>query len=661
MLVRLRRRRLAPALLVLAAALTVPAAPGAAAPKVRCKPGQVPVIAGTASKPKLTLKKGKAQCKPQPKLKASQAERAAGTPQGAVASTADAILQALAINPAVLKKAERKLGKKATSALVTRTLGDWRSGASAQARRFAEEGFHYSGTFGDAAKGTAGSAKLDAGPAAGDGTGVKATATIEFSADAKGLKSLGADQITSGKSAKVRLDVSFEDAPTACPSAAGRVDGKLNASAKLTLTIDGQATTMSAKIEAKYFLSVGADARWKTIDGVDVWTTFGYSAPGEGTSTWRGNRSGAGFTDQGIFGDKAPKSFDDAIKEQRSHVRDDLGGVWGPKGRVLYSDPSTDNIFNYGGSISHLKGMVLTEIATQYLMFAAVEYIRHVVGPRGDKHWHDAEACLRLEGAPDKSRLGPGETAKVTVKNARAADGAAVATGQSATGVASLVPGSASVPAGGQFEYTLTAPTSTPVNASWQVVALSPAGKKTVSGNLAEETAFTVTLDSLETGDFATHLVTAKLTGTLKTTPVAQRPAESSASGPVTWTPLTAISHLGHEYMSSTLKNPVGGGTWTVIVTRKENDTLRVQILFSEDTLVMYTIVNDPLPEPCGSGICDEPPIEQPIQGPTPIALGLIGDFELPSAGGTKALKNSVLDAGDGLTSDATVTVTPGS
>ena len=661
MLDRFRRRRVAaPTFLALAVALTGPTVPAAsAAPKVRCKPGQVPVIAGTASKPKLTLKKGKARCKPQPKLKAVHVERPAASPQGAVASTADSLTQALAANPSALAKAERKLGKKATGKLVKRALGDWRGGAQAQARRLADDGgFHYQGTFGEAGKGTAGSAKIDAGAATADGQGVKATATIEFSADSKGLKSLGADKITSGKSAKVRLDIAFEDAPNACPTASGRVDGKLNASASLTLTIDGQATTVSAKVEVKYFLTVGGDAHWKTIDGVDVWTTFSYSAPGESTSTWKGNRSGAGFTDKGLFGDKAPKSFDDAIKEQRSHVRDDLGGVWGPKGRVLYSDPSTDNIFNYGGSISHLKGMVLTEIATQYLMFAAVEYIRQVAAPRGDKHWHDAEACLRIDGSPDKSRLGPSETAKVTVKNARAADGAQAATTQTATGVASLVPGSASVAAGGSFDYTLTAPNTSPVKASWRVVALSPAGKKTISGNLGDVTAYTVTIDDLETGDFATHAASARLTGSLTTSPVAERPLESSASGPITWTQISGYAKGPYN----TLVNPSGAGRWTVIVTRSGPDELTVSIYFSEDTVLWFTHVNDepPEPPPC-SGDCDPPPIYTQVQGAMPVPLNMVGTFTLPAAGGVKRLQNAILDDGDGLTSDATITVTPGS
>ncbi len=660
MLVRSPRGRLTlSGFLVLAFAMTAPVAPGAAAPKVRCKPGQVPVIAGTASKPKLTLKKGKAQCKTQPKLKSSLVEPAAATSQGAVASTADSLTQALAANPAALKKVESKLGKRATSQLVARTMQDWRQGASAQARRLADDGgFHFAGSFGDAAKGTAGSAKIDAGAPSPGAAGIKASATIEFTADSKGLKTLGADKITSGKSANVKLEIAFEDAPATCPTAAGRVDGKLNASAKLTLTIDGQTTTVSAKVEGKYFLTVGGDARWKTIDGVDVMTTFSYSAPGESTSTWRGERAGAGFTEKGIFGEGSG-DFESAIKEQRSHIRDDLGGVWGPKGRVLYSDPSTDNIFNYGGSIAHLKGMVLTEIATQYLTFAAVEYIRQVVAPRGQKHWLDAEGCLKIDGAPEKAKLGPGESTKVTTKNARAFDGTPAATTQTATGQASFTPGSSSVAAGGSFDYTLTATTTSPAKANWQVVALSPAGKKTISGSLEEQAAYTVKLDSTEQGDFATHYATAKLTGELKTKLIPfSSTGESSASGPVTWTPLSFDSKM-KPY--NWLQTPSGVGTWTAVVRTTGPDELTVQLYFSEDTVLWFTHVNDepPDPPPC-SGQCDPPPVYTQIQGAMPVALGMVGTFTLPSAGGVKTLSNSVLDGGEGLTSNATVTVTPG-
>lgn len=96
-------------------------------------------------------------------------------------------------------------------------------------------------------------------------------------------------------------------------------------------------------------------------------------------------------------------------------------------------------------------------------------------------------------------------------------------------------------------------------------------------------------------------------------------PAPGRVVGPVTWTPISGVSLLSHQYLDSTLKNPVGSGIWTAIVTRKDDGNLRVQVLFSEDTVLWYTIVNDPLPEPCGVGICDDPPVEQQIQGAMPL------------------------------------------
>ena len=650
-------RVMLPAVVSLAVAMTLPASPGAAAPKVRCKPGQVPVISGTASNPKLALKKGKPRCQAEPKLKSSKIEPAASTPQGSVSSTADQITQALAAKPEALKKAEKKLGKKATGSLVARSLNDWRSGAQAQARRLADDGgFHYAGSFGDAAKGTAGSAKIDAGAANADGSGVKATATIEFSADSKGLKDLGADKITSGKSAKVRLDIAFEDAPAVCPTAAGRVDGKLNASAKLTLTIDGQATTVSAKVEAKYFITVGGDARWKTIDGVDVMTTFSYSAPGEATSTWRGERAGAGFTEKGIFGEGSG-DIESAIKEQRSHIRDDLGGVWGPKGRVLYSDPSTDNIFNYGGSISHLKGMILTEVATQYLTFAAVEYIRKVVAPRGQKHWYDDEACLKIDGAPNKANLGPGEQATVTTKNAKAFDGTPAAVSQTASGVASFTPAGADMQPGGSTDFTLTAPSSRPVVATWKVVALSPAGKKTLNGTLGEQPTYTVILDDHETANYATWTSKANMYGKVDTKAVdGSNPFQSTGTGPLTWSNYSNVVHV--EY--TTMHDPVpGNGSFTPLVTSNGDGTVKVEIDVSAGAKVLWTVTNDEPPEPGGD---DPPAVDVPGSAGT-IAIALWSDpitFTLPSTGGTYAFSKEFTTGDGGTTSVGTVTLVPG-
>lgn len=662
-----RLRTLLPALIVITATgvcgAVVPAA-GAAAkkPKVKCKAGTVPKITGSGKKAKLVVKKGKVVCVKPPKAKPSQVEAAPATPQGSLASTADQLTQALTMNPEALARAEKKLGKKASKALVDRALNGWRAGARAStARRTADDGgFHYDGTFGDTSKGTSGSARLDAGPAGEGGQGIKANAVIEFSADGKGLKSLGADKVTNAKNAKVKLELSFEDAPNACPTAAGKVKGAVNASATLTLTTDGTTVTIAAKVSGTYELTVGTDAHWKTIDNVDVRAEFSFGGSGQKTETWRGQRGGSGFGQRGVFGDGAGK-FDDAIAEQASHINANHGGVWGPRGRVLFSDPSTDNIFNYGGSFAHLKGMVMTDVATTLLTYAAVEYVRHVVGPRGDKHWHDAEACLKLAGAPDKASLGPGETATVTVSDAKAADGTPVAAGLSGSGQASLTPGAASLAAGGKVDFTLTAPSSSPVVATYTVTALSPAGKKTVSGTLGEQAVYTLLLDDQETGDYATHNAAGRLTGSLRTTAVpGAQPAQSLGTGLLTWSNLTAT--VDPEIEHSWLEQPVPGTPdWTGTVTSNGDSTVNVKIDIGAGANVLWTWVTD---EPYNSGCqCDPPRIDIPgTAGTHAVALWARPlDFDVPADGGTFTFDREFTESGDGMRSVGTLTVIPGS
>ena len=63
-------------------------------------------------------------------------------------------------------------------------------------------------------------------------------------------------------------------------------------------------------------------------------------------------------------------------------------------------------------SISNLKGLLITTVATDYLMFAAMEYVRNVVAARLQKHWYDDEACLKFEAAPAATRLSAGDTTR---------------------------------------------------------------------------------------------------------------------------------------------------------------------------------------------------------------------------------------------------------
>ncbi len=531
--------------------------PAQAAKKLKCKAGTVPVLIGSGTKAKVAkTKTGKPKCAKPPKLKASRLEPPATTSQGSVASAADQINQALTVDPEALDKIEQKVGKKATKALVDRTLNQWRSGM--QARRLADDkGIHLNQTFGDPAKGTQGSAKLDASDVNTDGKlGYQASATVEFSADGKGLKELGADKVTDAKSAKVKLEVSFNDAPTACPKD-GKVDGKLSASAKITITTDGASQTISAKVDSSYELAIGDDGAWKTIDNVDVQTEFQFGGTGEKTSTWRGRRVGSGFTSKGIFGEGSG-DFTAAIKEQSSHINPNAGGIFGPQSGVNFAKGETP--WDYK-SISNIKGMIYTDIATTYLTYAAVEYIRKVVADRLQKNLKNG-AC--------------------------------------------------------QAKYT-------------------------------------VTLADTERGVFATHDASASLSGTLVTAPVKDSaPAKSTASGPVTWSPLASASKID----ICTIINPVSSGTWSVTVTKTGPETISVAVDFTNDTVVDYTFhcVDPPTPGcNCGPVITDNP-----LTGPRPIGFPRT-PFTLPATGGTIPVQGAITLGSDGLFSNGTVTVTPAS
>lgn len=624
-----------------------PAAVAAPKPKIVCKAGTIPKLSGSGAKARLVVRRGTAVCVAPPKAKPTNIEPAATSPQGTVASTTDQLLQALLVKPDALARVEQKLGKKATKALVDQGMNGWRPGMRAQARRLGDAGFHQQTSFGDPAKGTTGSAKIDVDPAGEGGVGNTASAMIEFGADAKGLKELGADKAVSAKSAKVRLEVTFQDLPAACPTADGKVKGTLKASAKLTLTIDGNVTTMAADIQATYALAVGADAHWKTIDDVDVQTTFSFGGSGKGTETWRGRRGGSGFGHSGLFGEGAASSFEAGLKEQQSHLDQNFGGVWGPKSRVLYSDPSTDNVFNYGGSIDHLKGLALTEIATQYLTYAAVEYIRQVVGPRGDRHWYTDEACLKLDATPDKSKLRAGEQATVTAQNAKAADGTPVAVNTTETGVATFEPASAAIPAGGSKGFTLTAPNETPTRSNWQIVALSPAGKKTVTGSLGDAQKWRITLHSLETTKTAGYDGSATMDAIADVEPVPNsNPQQWNAATPLIWSNIVATANDG-----CTMHSPIAGGSFAVSVADVGNEQIAVQLGFTTDALVSHTIRCPVDP----SGFVDTPG----MLTADPVALNGT-TLVFATTGGSQPIYNKDIFADpDYALSEGTLTVTP--
>ena len=619
------------------------------ATRTRCAPGSYPVV--TLSRKKLKPrrdKRGRLRCvttraKSRPVAPATSATRQLG-------QVADQLDRALEVLPAARRSLDRRLGKRRTSALVALGLNGWRRSAGV-ARTRAHASGTTSTTFGSEADGTAGSASLSFDEISGDKLGVKAAGEAELSVSRDGVEKLvGKDQLPADiKGAKIKVSLSFEDGPQACPSADGVVDGRLHGAASITVTItssSGAPTVMrlSADADMTYKVKVGEDARWTTIDDVDMQTEFQGSSTGQATQTYRGHRLGGGFGRQGILnGGDFSKSLErdwSLIDPQKG------GGVFGPKGGWNWKRGVTLNDLH---SIDNVKAMASTWIATDALLLAGVEYLREVALKRGEKHWYDDEACLTMDGKPAAAKLRAGQTTKVTTKNAKAADGTPAKTNLTASGAASLEPGTAEMAPSAAFDFTLTAPNATPTRSTWKVVALSRAGKKTVEGSLGDQAAYEVRLDDHELGDFATHSSAGRLLSTLRLEPVAQSdPAKWTASAPLTWSELTATTKIPE----CTPIDPISGGAWTVVATQSSPDAITIKLDFSADTRVLWTF-HCVFPPPDGTTF-DSPG----LQGPSVLAMTPL-TFTLPAAGGTQALAGAILDAGDGFTTSGTLTLAP--
>jgi hypothetical protein len=425
-----------------------------------------------------------------------------------------------------------------------------------------------------------------------------------------------------------KLELEFADLPRVCPDATGKVKGTLKAGGRITLAVGATSVTLAAKIDVSYALQVGEDARWKTIEDVDVKTELSVGGTGRSTETWRGRRVGSGFGAEGIL-----DSSDGAAAFVRDwgHIDPDQGGIFGPRGGVNLATGKGTLLDVH--SIDNFKKMMATNYATQLITLAAVEYVRKVAADRVQKVWYDQEKCLRLEGAAAKDRLRAGETTTVTARNAKAADGTPVAAGLTATGVASLTPGSAQMPAAASKDFTLTAPPTTPAKSSW---------KRTISGDVAEALGpYTVTLDDHETGRFATHDATGDLTGTLAPTGVdGSSPQRWTASGPVTWSNVTATSKTDCSYA-----DPVSGGAWTATITDAGNGRIQVALDFTAETKILWTVVCEGGSVPGQAGV-------------SPLGMAP-RSFELPPEGGVLPLGGSVESDGDGFFTRGTLTVTP--
>ena len=640
---------------VLSLLLVAGAGPAAAATRAKCPRGTLPVLKGSGAKAKVVRRGRRLSCKRPAKLERSAFTRPAASPASQLTATADQLTQALAVNPAAFSGISRRVGAPRARALTRLALSSWRTQsaragtASARARAAADDGIHLSQTF-DGGKGVTGSVKLDAGSVTDGGKlGLQATGSLEVGVTAEGLKDLAPGTLPPGTSGKVKLELAFNDAPAACPNAAGKVAGKLSGSVKATITITGPSGTetqfASAALDVSYELTVGEDARWHTIDKVDAQSAFAFGGSKKGTETWRARRLGSGFEHDGVLSPGA--DFSKAITQQATHFDTSAGGIFGPHTSVKWSTgPTAWDI----QSISNLKGMIVTSIATDYLTIAALEYIRGIAAPRLEKHWYDEEACLKLVGQPAVAKLKAAQTTKVTTKNAKAADGTPVKTNLTASGVASFTPGSMTMPAGGSFDFTLTAPNETPTHASWKVVALSRAGKKTVDGTLGDQPGYDIALDDHETGTFATHTAAGRLASTLHLDPVAgSDPAAWTASAPLTWSELTG--QASPDLPECSLIAPISSGAWTVDAKQTGPDEITVTLDFRSNPRVTWTLE------------CTNPDPPYIVDSPGLLGVNVVAlkpvTFTVPVTGGTVPISGEVVDSTQGLRSSGTITVTP--
>jgi hypothetical protein len=633
-------------LLILALAPAAADAKKRSPKKASCPAGQLPVMAGKGKKAKPARdRRGRLRCARPARPAAGALPRAAApTPAAQLAVVADELESALTVHPDALRPVARRIGAGRTAKLLAIALDSWRTRAVvARARPRAHAAETRSDTYtpvkGGEVKFSGSFDTVDTAKA----NGFAGKATVEGDFDRGALDELARkadvtlpDDVKGGR---FKLELEFSDLPAPCPDASGKVKGSLKAGGRITLSAGGASLTLAARIDAGYALQVGEDARWHTIDDVDVKTELSAGGTGRSTETWRGRRVGRGFGTEGIF-DKGA-DFKEAFGRDWGHIDPDQGGVWGPKGGVNLAT-GKGNLLDLH-SIDHFKKMLATNVATQLITLAVVEYVRQVAADRVQKVWYDGEACLKLDVSAAKAKLKPNETTPVTARNARAADGGPVAANLTASGAQKIDPGSAALPAGAAKDFTLTAPGSAPVKASYKIVALSRAGKKTVSGDIGgEQGPYTVTLDDIETASFATHDSSAKLGGSLTLKAVdGSAPQRWTDLAPVTWSDITVTSKIECAFV-----DPVSAGTWSATITDVGNDRIRVDLDFSSATAVLFTVM------------CPESPPIHGEPGPRPVGLAPLS-FELPAGGGVQALGGSVADGGDGFFTNGTLTVTP--
>jgi hypothetical protein len=331
-------------------------------------------------------------------------------------------------------------------------------------------------------------------PAADElGSGFEGKATVTFDlaemrkfAAENGKDTKSADKLineylpglTSGSG---QIDVRFEDFTKACPTADGKVAGRLKGKAAGSITSAQGSTlrTLSASInaDAEYEAHVGDDGRWTDFDyefrvvvelrDSTVDAASGKVVASEGTKTWRYFVAQKHQPRQGVDFDKA-KTADGLDAE----IARDFGGT-----RFNLRGPRGDRL----SSLSNIRALVANGYIGIATTIAAKEYIRRAAMERAEKHWYDEEACAMLDVKPDKEMGDPGEVVPVKLRNVTAAPGGSFKAKITATGVPSLTPGSATFSPVTPLSFDLTLPSSAG-SAKYTIVAIGKGGKKTAQG-----------------------------------------------------------------------------------------------------------------------------------------------------------------------------------
>ena len=372
--------------------VAVPDASAAAARKpaaAACPAGTTPIVTKRGRKPMLKRdRRGRLRCRA---VKRSSLRAPAKTPTLQIGQVADVLDSVADINPEAFTRLERAIGRRRADRLLKLGLKAWRQTAGAaraghagRARQSATDTTFSSG--GAEGKATFGIEKVE-----GDRSGFRATASAEmkvtradiekFSSDLK--DKLPAD--VTGAGAKV--DVSFEDVAATCPTDKGAVPGKLRGKGSITVTVERSGgppveVRLSADVNTTYTAQVGADGKVSAINGVEVQTTFQAGGSGTSTETYRGRVLGTGFGRKGILDAPAGKAGA-AIERDSGQIDPNSGGVFGPHGSWRYGRgfPISDL-----RTLDNVKAMAATNIATNVLTLAALEYLRKVTLDRIEKN-----------------------------------------------------------------------------------------------------------------------------------------------------------------------------------------------------------------------------------------------------------------------------------